>query len=95
MKRKFASKILGPACCAALAAVLPGCDELILSNLLLGARDGAVTATTGIVEGFFEKQFGLGAADAGDDEHAEEDEHGHADETAYATESGHDLFVRL
>jgi len=68
---------------AAAILALPGCGDLVRSNLVTGARDGAVTATTGIVEGFFARQFGVASSDE------------EADAATQQTESGHDLFVHL
>jgi hypothetical protein len=58
--------------CIAFAIPLTGCDKLVLENLAVGLRDGAVTAASGIVEGFFNSQFNLGedaAPEEANDEH--------------------------
>lgn len=62
-----------------------GCDELVLSNIASGAREGTLTAATGIIEGFFEDRFGLAPAEDGGDAGTEEE----------TEEGGDGLFIRL
>ncbi len=91
MKRRMTTNPLQVVLGIVSLVALSGCDDLIVSNLLLGARDGALTTTTGIIEGFFEQRFGLEAGDEGhegEDEHEDEGGHGHE-------EGGNDSFIRL
>ncbi len=90
MKRSMTYRLFQVILGTASVVSLSGCDDLIVSNLLLGARDGALTTTTGIIEGFFEHRFELEAGDEGHDEHGNEDEDGHGHE-----ESASDFFIRL
>lgn len=83
MKRMRIARRVGSAMGTAVVLTLPGCGTLLASNLLLGAREGALTTTTGVIEDYFDTRFGITAeGDVSEDSTPEE-------------ESGNDLFVRL
>jgi len=55
--------------CAVIGAtalfVATGCNQIVVPNLLLGVHDGAVSTATGIIDSFFELNYGISAADGG------------------------------
>ncbi|NOT00157.1 MAG: hypothetical protein HOP29_05975 [Phycisphaerales bacterium] len=59
--------------------VVHGCDGFVTDSVLSGIRDGAVTTTTGLIDGYFADRFGL---DGGEEEAVEEG-------------GGNDLFIGL
>ena len=99
MKRNMTTRTLRVGLGNLSLTAVSGCDELIMSNLLLGARDGALTTTSGIINDFFDGRYGI---EAGEDDHADEGDHGHEDEHGHEGDDGHgheeganDLFIRL
>jgi len=40
--------------CLAFFPMLSGCNDLVLTNVVAGLQEGAITTTTGIINTFFE-----------------------------------------
>lgn len=55
--------------CFAALVPLTGCNDLVLENLTIGLRDGALSAADGLIHGLFDQHFGL-------EEEGEDAEHG-------------------
>lgn len=65
MKHKRTIHRMGAVIGATALFAATGCNQSVVSNLLLGAHDGAVSTATGIIDSFFQLNYGIGAADGG------------------------------
>ena len=56
-RKQFVWKVVALLSLLPVGAIAPGCGGLVGENLVSGLRDGSITATTGIIEGFFNNRF--------------------------------------
>jgi len=62
MKKSFTIGI-----CFAFSVMLSGCNDLVLTNVVAGLRDGAITTTTGIINTLFDQRFSVAPATEGEE----------------------------